>query len=479
LTSSWIYKEVVMAFRQFTLDPHLHQAVRHAGFLQPTPIQTSAIPLVLEGHDVIGTAQTGTGKTAAFVLPILHRLLTSPPLHPGHLGPRCLVVTPTRELALQVLETFKTFSQGTAIRCAAVFGGVGYQPQELAFRKGTEVIVSCPGRLLDHIKNNTADMGGVEVLVMDEADRMLDMGFLPDIKRIIAKVPKERQTLLFSATFDEKLKHLIADSLKHPKRIAVDPTAPAHTVAHWLYPVPQHLKTSLLVHLMKGGGIYSAIIFTRTKHRANRIFERLEKEGFKVGVLHANKSQNARQAAIKGFRENTLQILVATDIASRGLDIEHVTHVINYDIPDTTETYIHRIGRTGRAERKGDAFSLVTNEDLGMVEIIEKALGTLIEQRWVEGFDYHTVRPQQDEFKRGPKPQRRGDRGSGNREGRSDQRSASSSQRSSGRSAASKPGTSHATMPGERLSGQGAGHSSSSRTAHKSSGSSGQKRHYK
>jgi ATP-dependent RNA helicase RhlE len=381
-------KDLFMPFRQFPLNPHLHEAVAKAGYEKPTPIQVSTIPLILQGLDVIGTAQTGTGKTAAYALPILHRLMESPGKTPGVHGPRCLVVTPTRELALQILENFKTFAVGTQLQCAAVFGGVGFGPQEEAFQKGYEVIVACPGRLLDHMRQGHADLKGVEVLVLDEADRMLDMGFLPDVHRILELLPKQRQTLLFSATFEESLNNLIRNAMHDPQRVDVGRNAPASTIAHSLCPVPMHLKMDLLLHIVSNFDAGGVLIFTRTKHRADRIADRLIRAGFKADALHADKSQSKRQQALEEFKSGKLQALVATDIASRGLDIDRAGLVVNYDIPETADTYIHRIGRTGRAERSGEAITLVTDGDLQVVEEIESHLGGMIEQRWAKNFDY-------------------------------------------------------------------------------------------
>jgi ATP-dependent RNA helicase RhlE len=377
-----------MPFSQFPLNPHLHEAVGKAGYERPTPIQLSAIPLILEGRDIIGTAQTGTGKTAAFALPILHRLMEQPAKAPGLHGPRCLVVTPTRELALQVLDTFKDFAAGSPLRCSAVFGGVGFGPQEEAFKKGHEVVVACPGRLLDHVRQGNANLKGVEVLVLDEADRMLDMGFLPDVERIIDYVPKDRQTLLFSATFEESLNGLIRNAMREPLRVDVGRGAPASTIAHSLCPVPSHLKMDLLVHIVQNFESGGILIFTRTKHRADRIADKLIHAGFKADSLHADKTQGKRQQALEEFKSGKLKALVATDIASRGLDIDRAGLVVNYDIPESADTYIHRIGRTGRAERSGEAITLVTSGDLQIVEEIEQQLGGMIEQRWAAEFDY-------------------------------------------------------------------------------------------
>ncbi|HEU5013014.1 MAG TPA: DEAD/DEAH box helicase [Roseiflexaceae bacterium] len=392
-----------MLFTDFTLHAHLQRAIQRAGFTTPTPIQEQAIPIGLEGRDLIGTAQTGTGKTAAFVLPIVQRLLD----HPERLGrTRALIVTPTRELAEQINTTVREFTRNTNVRSAAVYGGVSMVPQEHALRNGFEIIVACPGRLLDHIDRGTARLDGVEVLVLDEADRMLDMGFLPAVRRILALLPRERQTMLFSATFAPELHQLAEQTLRKPARVDIGLGTPIKTVAHALYPVAQHLKTPLLLHLLQGTDTNSVLIFTRTKHRANRVAQQVQRAGYATAVLHSNKSQNQRQQALDSFREGKVQILVATDIAARGLDVESISHVINYDIPDTPDAYIHRIGRTGRAKREGDALTLVTSEDTATCRAIERALKKPIERRTLPDFDYSMPAPMQNEFQRDPRPAR-------------------------------------------------------------------------
>ena len=395
--------EETASFADFDLDPRLERAVREAGYETPTAVQIATIPICLSGQDLIGTAQTGTGKTAAFVLPILQHLLTNPVNRPCT---RVIVLTPTRELAEQICESFKLLGKFTKIKTATVYGGVGMNPQEIALRGGTEVIVACPGRLLDHMDRGNTNFENVEKLVLDEADRMLDMGFLPPIKRILAKLPRKRHSMLFSATFASELMQLTRDTLNNPQRVDVDLHAPPKTIAHALYPCPQHLKTSLVLNLLDKTDTNSVLIFTRTKHRANRVAQQIENAGYPASALHANKSQNQRQTALDDFRLGRCQILVATDIAARGLDVETISHVINYDIPDTADTYIHRIGRTGRAEREGDAMTLITKEDAAIVWDIEKALGGPIERRKLENFDYNASPPSRDEFKRAPMPAR-------------------------------------------------------------------------
>ena len=372
-----------MNFTQFKLDPRLMAAVERAGYTAPTPVQEAAIPPALAGHDMIGTAQTGTGKTAAFVLPILQKLLSGP-----RNRTRALVIAPTRELAEQIHETFRDFAVGTHIRSATVYGGVGAAQQIKALQNGTEIIVACPGRLLDLIGQRYTQLDGVEVLVLDEADRMFDMGFLPDIQHIISHVPTQRQTMLFSATFPREVEQLAAQILNHPHRIAVGLICPAHTVSHALYPVVSHAKARLLLALLEQTDTESVLIFTRTKQRAKRLAEQIERSGYKVTSLHGNRSQSQRQSALSGFKGGKYQIMVATDIAARGLDVESISHVINYDIPDTPDAYIHRIGRTGRAERTGDAFTLVCPEDSSMVRELENVMGQALSRKKLPGFDY-------------------------------------------------------------------------------------------
>ncbi len=379
-----------MGFKQFNLDSRLLPGITRAGYITPTPVQSAAIPAALAGNDLIGTAQTGTGKTAVFVLPILHKLLSVPR---GRV--RVLVLTPTRELAEQIHDTFCVFGKGTTIRSATIYGGVSPIPQIRALRDGFEILVACPGRLLDHIEQNRADLSGVEVLVLDEADRMLDMGFLPAVRKILKHVPERRQTMLFSATFPPEIEHLALQTLRHPKRIAVGLSRPANTVSHALFPVKQHLKTPLLLALLERTDTESVLIFTRTKHRAERLAQQIGRAGYKVTSLHSNHSQNQRQSALNGFKDGQYRILVATDIAARGLDVDSISHVINYDMPDTADAYLHRIGRTGRAERTGDAFTLATPEDEAMVRTLEKIMDQRLPQETLKDFDYSVSLPVQ------------------------------------------------------------------------------------
>jgi superfamily II DNA/RNA helicase len=391
-------------FKQFTLHPQIQAGVEELGYLTPTPIQEQAIPPVKEGQDVLGLAQTGTGKTAAFGLPMLHRLMQG---ERGHL--RALVLAPTRELAEQINEALNSMGKFTRLKSITVYGGVNINPQIKKLKEGVEIVVACPGRLLDHISQGTVDLSRVEMLVLDEADQMFDMGFLPDVRRILRVLPQARQTLMFSATMPDDIRRLAHEILKKPVTVQVSRTAPAATVSHALYPVAQHLKTQLLFELLRHTDTESVLVFTKTKHRAKRVGEQLEKGGYKAASLQGNLSQNRRQAALDGFRDGTFQILVATDIAARGIDVSLVSHVVNYDVPDTPEAYTHRIGRTGRAAKTGDAFTMITREDDQMVRSIERVLGTTIERRKVDGFDYNVPAPQKDvEFQRPPRePQRR------------------------------------------------------------------------
>ncbi len=377
-----------MNFNQFNLDSRLMVGIKRAGYVTATPIQDAVIPAALAGDDLIGTAQTGTGKTAAFVLPILHKLLEGP-----RRVARALIVTPTRELAEQINDSIRELAVGTQIRSVTIYGGVGPAPQIKALRDGAEILVACPGRLLDLIAQNYARLGGVEVLVLDEADRMFDMGFLPDVRKIIKAVPAKRQTMLFSATFPKEIEELASMSLHNPQRISMGLSAPAHTVTHALYPVPQHLKAGVLLALLKKTDTDSVLIFTRTKHRAERLAKQIAHAGFRVTSLHSNRSQNQRQAALNGFRSGHFQIMVATDIAARGLDVESISHVINFDMPDTADAYIHRIGRTGRAERSGDAFTLVTPDDNDMIRSLEKIMGKPLARQSLPEFDYTAPAP--------------------------------------------------------------------------------------
>lgn len=377
-----------MNFNQFNLDPRLMQGIQKAGYETATPIQEAAIPAALRGRDIIGTAQTGTGKTASFVLPILNKLLNG-----QRNVVRALIVAPTRELADQINDVIKTLSVGTKLKSATIYGGVGANPQIQALRNGAEILVACPGRLLDLIGQGYAKMNHIEILVLDEADRMFDMGFLPDVRRIVKAVPEKRQTMFFSATFPADVELLAQQVLKQPQKISMGIIKPAHTVTHALYPVPPHLKSALLLELLKRTDTDSVLVFTRTKYRAQKVSGQILKAGFKVTSLHGDRSQGQRQSALKGFKDGTHPIMVATDIAARGLDVESISHVINYDMPDTADAYIHRIGRTGRAQRTGDAFTLVTDEDKDMIRTLERIMGNEIKRETLDGFNYTAAAP--------------------------------------------------------------------------------------
>ncbi|MBA3903314.1 MAG: DEAD/DEAH box helicase [Rhodocyclaceae bacterium] len=379
-----------MTFEELGLLPELLKAVRDAGYTEPTPIQAQAIPVVLAGKDVMGGAQTGTGKTAGFVLPLLQRLARhastspSPARHPV----RALILTPTRELAMQVHESVQTYGKHVPLRDLVVYGGVDIKPQTEALRKGVEIVVATPGRLLDHVQQKSVNFNSVEVLVLDEADRMLDMGFIPDIKRILAMLPKERQSLLFSATFSEEIKRLADAMLKEPVLIEVARrNAVTETVTHRMHPVAQDLKRQLLAHMLKTSSLKQVLVFVGTKFGASRLAHYLEKQGIEATAIHGDKSQQQRTEALEAFKAGRARVLVATDVAARGLDIDDLPHVINYELPHVPEDYIHRIGRTGRAGKEGDATSLVCAEERGKLAEIEKLIKRSIEQVIVPGFE--------------------------------------------------------------------------------------------
>lgn len=395
-----------MEFNRFDFHPKIAIGIKKIGFKTPTPIQEQAIPPILKKRDVMGLAQTGTGKTAAFVLPILERLIN------GRCGiVRALIIAPTRELAEQITDTIRTLGRHTGLRSMSIYGGVSIIPQIKKLREGVDIVVACPGRLLDHINKHMIDLSNLEMLVLDEADRMFDMGFLNDIKKIISHTPKERQTLLFAATMPDDIRRLCNEVLKDPLTVKVNHTAPISTVEHALYPVEQHLKTALLREILRSTDTESILVFTRTKHRAKRLGEQLAKGGYRVASLQGNLSQNRRQEVLNGFRKGTYQILVATDIAARGIDVSSISHVINYDIPDTIDAYTHRIGRTGRAAKTGDAYTFITREDEDMVRSIERVLAEKVTRCMLEGFDYKKPGPANStEFARRPRdPQRHED----------------------------------------------------------------------
>ncbi|MCB0338180.1 MAG: DEAD/DEAH box helicase [Bdellovibrionales bacterium] len=373
-----------MSFKEFRLDTRIEQVLESEGFDTPTPIQKEAIPVLLKGEDVLGLAQTGTGKTAAFVLPILQKLSVAKSREV-----RALILAPTRELAQQIHEVVVTFGKPLGLKSITAFGGASLVRQCQALRKGVDIVVGCPGRVYDLMDRGDLYLDELEMLVLDEADQMFDMGFIPTIRRIVQMLPRNRQTMLFSATMPSSIRSLAENILRHPKRIEVAYNAPVATVTHALYPVVQHLKSALLMKLLEKIDTESVLIFVRTKHRAKRLSHQLSSRNLKVTSLQGNLSQGQRSRAMSGFRDGSFQIMVATDIAARGIDVSSVSHVINYDIPDTVEAYTHRIGRTGRAARNGDAFTFISPGDEQMVRSIEKTLKTKIERRTIDNFDYN------------------------------------------------------------------------------------------
>jgi ATP-dependent RNA helicase RhlE len=375
-----------MPFTKFGIDTALLKGVKEMGFLRPTPIQQDTIPAAITGRDVLACAMTGSGKTAAFGLPILHRLLDKP-----RGKTRALIITPTRELAAQIEEHLTALAVHTPLSVASVFGGVGMGPQEHAFRSGVDVIVATPGRLLDHFRFPYAKLAGLEILVLDEADRMLDMGFLPDIRRVLKHLPAKRQTLFFSATMPGPITALAREMINDPRPFTVNlerESAPAVGITQAVYPVPQNLKAPLLVELIRRGDFKSVLVFTRTKHRANRLADQLVRQGIPCERIHGNRSQAQRTAALAGFKDGRFKVLVATDIAARGIDVEALSHVVNFDVPHVPEDYIHRVGRTARAEMTGDAFTFVSPEEQTDLAQIERAIGKRLPRITVPGFDY-------------------------------------------------------------------------------------------
>ena len=372
-------------FGSLNLHPDILKGIRDLGFLRPTPIQAQAIPPILAGRDVIGCAQTGTGKTAAFVLPILHRLLQS---H-GRGNVRALIIAPTRELALQSMDHLKSLSRHVPLKGLAVFGGVPMDPQIKTLAQGVDILSATPGRLLDHIYSGRIDFVDLQTLVLDEADRMLDMGFLPDIQKILRVLPPKRQNLVFSATMPPEILTLVEQILDHPVTVQIGQrSTPAIGIRHAVYPVPRHLKTELLVQLLRGEGMTSVLVFTRTKHYAGRLAQTLERRGVRVAVLHGDRTQSQRLRALDQFRRGRSQVMVATDIAARGIDIDGISHVINFDLPGTPEDYVHRIGRTARADATGDAFTLMDHEEEPFVKNIEQALHLTLPRVTLPDFDY-------------------------------------------------------------------------------------------
>ena len=402
-----------MTFAELGLRPELVRAVGSAGYTTPTPIQERGIPLALEGRDLIACAQTGTGKTAAFLLPILHRLAGGPRSR----RPRALIVTPTRELAAQIGEMATRYGAHLRLRNTVIFGGVGMEPQTRRLRGGLDILVATPGRLLDHLRRGQADLGHVEIVVLDEADRMLDMGFLPDVRRILGAVPAKRQNLFFSATMPNEIEDLIRRTTNDPAMLEVTRRAtPVGAVSQIVHPVAMTSKNDLLTSLLKKPEMGQTLVFTRTKARANQLAKRLDKSGRRVAAIHGNKSQNARTAALAGFRAGSIDTLVATDIAARGIDVDGISHVVNFDLPTVPEDYVHRIGRTARAGASGHAISLAAPEERSQLAAIERLVGKAIPKEIVEGFSPGNAPAQ---LRGAPRPRPHSSRSHGGYRGRS------------------------------------------------------------
>jgi ATP-dependent RNA helicase RhlE len=407
-----------MQFNTFDLDSRLQHNLQAMGFEQPTPIQSATIPHALKGHDILGSAETGTGKTAAFLLPLLQKLIGPARSH----QPRALILVPTRELALQVAEQATQLSRNLHLHVTTIYGGVSSRPQEQALKRGVDVVIATPGRLLDHVGRRNICFNALEVFVLDEADRMMDIGFLPDIRRIVRLLPRNRQTMLFSATL-QPIVALASEVTREPVRVEVEKAVTPDAITQVLYPVPEHLKFKLLEHLLEDESLDSVLLFARTKRRADHVVRHLQQAKISAKVIHGNRSQNQRVAALEAFRRGHTRVLVATDIAARGIDVEGISHVVNYDVPAQPEDYVHRIGRTGRAQAVGHAYTLVTPDDTRMVHRIEYVLQEKLERRRVEGLDYNTPAvkiPTPEEIRRyreahrrkpdqvtQPKPQRR------------------------------------------------------------------------
>jgi ATP-dependent RNA helicase RhlE len=382
-----------MPFRTFNLGPNILKAIQEAGYTEPTPIQSAAIPLVLAGHDLIGIAQTGTGKTAAFVLPMLAKLAAA-----GHNGgprsPRALIVAPTRELVVQIEENVRAYARHLPLHAATIFGGVSERPQIESLRQGVDLVVATPGRLLDLMSRRLCDFSRLSFLVLDEAERMLDMGFLPDIRRIVKGLPARRQTLLFSATLSREIETVTHEFLRAPKTVQIGRRAnPAETVTQFAYEVPRELKSALLLHLLRQPHLNMVLVFSRMKHSADRLARTLEAHGVRTATLHSNRSQNQRLRALKDFKSGAVRVLVATDIAARGIDVDGISHVVNYDFPMHPEDYVHRIGRTGRAQAVGDAISFVAPEDLSALRSLERFIGRGLVRKRADGFNYAATAP--------------------------------------------------------------------------------------
>ena len=433
-----------MPFSALGLAPVILKAIQEAGYTEPTPIQSAAIPVVLKGGDVIGIAQTGTGKTAAFTLPILTRLAEAPPAT-GRARTRVLVLAPTRELVAQIEENVMAYARHLPLRIARVFGGVGEKPQKDALRAGADIVIACPGRLLDLMSQGCADFTGLQHLVLDEADRMLDMGFLPDIRRILRQLPTKRQTLLFSATLSKEIEALTREFQQQPQLVQVGRRSnPAETVAQFVHEVPRHLKQALLERLLEDEKMQMVLVFSRTKHGADKIARKLEKTGVTCATLHANRSQNQRLRALADFKDWKVRVLVATDIAARGIDVDGISHVVNYDFPHVVEDYVHRIGRTGRAQAIGDAISFVSPDEMDDLRKLEKFIGRGLVRKKLEGFDYRAAAPagaaaeaEREERRGGPRGRQGGGSGrqggGGGRQGQRGRSGETESGRSGGR----------------------------------------------
>ena len=378
--------ELTPPFSALGLSEQTLRALTDSGYERPTPIQAQAIPLALKGRDLMGLAQTGTGKTAAFTIPIIERLVGGPR------RTRALILTPTRELCVQVEESVRTYAKHAELDVISVYGGVPYEPQETALRNGVDVVVATPGRLIDHLEKQNVVFDDLEVLVLDEADRMLDMGFAPQLNRIVAQIPIYRQTLLFSATMPPEVEALARKYLRKPVVVQVGRrSSAATTVTHAVYPVPQDRKHILLAHLISEGKLDTVLVFTRTKYGADRVVRHLKEQGIEATAMHSDRSQKERTAAIEDFKAGKIRVLVATDIAQRGLDINGITHVINYDVPTQAEDYVHRIGRTGRAAMSGDAYTFMATDEIGMVRTIEHVIGQKIPRISIPGYDFGTL----------------------------------------------------------------------------------------
>jgi ATP-dependent RNA helicase RhlE len=429
-----------MSFRILGLEAKILQAVQEAGYTEPTPIQTAAIPPIIAGQDLIGIAQTGTGKTAAFTLPILTKLAAQPAGQQRRT--RALVIAPTRELAVQIEENVKIYAKHLSMTVATVFGGVGEHGQIRALRAGTDIIIACPGRLLDLMGQRCADFSQLQFLVLDEADRMLDMGFLPSIKRIVQQLPKQRQTLMFSATLSREIESLTHEFQRSPKTVQIGRRAnPAETVTQLVYEAPKHLKTPLLLHLLRDPQMDMVLVFSRMKHSADRLARQLEQAGIRTATLHSNRSQNQRLKALKDFKSGAVRVLVATDIAARGIDVDGISHVVNYDFPMHVEDYVHRIGRTGRAHAVGDAISFVTPEDHKELRALERFIGRGIVRKKAEGFNYNVAGPAHHSAGQQQRPPQQ-HQGGGNRQGQPQRAGDSGSRHNHGQESGRRQGQS-------------------------------------